>query len=327
MFNLAIGWKLVCLCNNKLKYCYLHFFLCISFLVSMGVKAQTDKTISVLIIDGFSNHDWEQTTEVTKWILKESGRFKVDVSTIPVDSNQRSSWLPKFGKYEVVIQNTNNIDNPDLQWPKKAEQKLETYVAEGGGLYILHSANNAFPHWEEYDEMMGLGWRPVNVGFSFEIDPKGTGKKYGPREGEATSHGNRFDALIEIYNRHPINKDFPDAWRTVNTEIYSFPRGPAKNLTILSYAYDKNNTQKYWPVEWVVAYGKGRVYNSSLGHLWVGEEYPPAYRCVGYQTTLIRAAEWLATGEVSYQIPADFPMSESASLRPKASFKAVSDNE
>lgn len=312
---------------RKIQYRCLHIFLCFIFLITLGAKAQTNEVISVLIIDGFSNHDWKQTTEVTKWILEESGRFKVDVNTIPVDSIERSSWLPELEKYDVVIQNTNNIDNKNLRWPKEAEERLETYVVDGGGLYILHSANNAFSHWVEYGEMMGLGWRPRSVGFSFEITPKGAVKKYKPGTGEATSHGNRFDALIEIYSSHPINKGFPDAWRTVNTEVYSFPRGPAKNLSILSYAYDSTDTKKFWPVEWVVAHGNGRVYNSSLGHLWEGEEYPPAYRCVGYQTTLIRAAEWLATGEVSYQLPANFPTSESTSLRPKASFKAVSDNE
>ncbi len=136
-----------------------------------------------------------------------------------------------------------------------------------------------------------------------------------------------IDLIIRILNRHPINKDFPDDWRTVNTEVYSFPRGPAKNMNILSYAYDSTATKKSWPVEWVVAYGKGRVYNSSLGHLWVGEEYPPAYRCIGYQTTLIRAAEWLGTGEVSYPVPANFPTRESPSLNPQLGFKTGSDNE
>lgn len=314
--------------NPSKIYCRcLHSFLCFIFLIPLGVKAQTNDIISVLIIDGFSNHDWKQTTEVTKGILEKSGRFKVDVNTIPVDSIERSAWLPELAKYDVVIQNTNNIDNKNLRWPREAELRLETYVAGGGGLYVLHSANNAFLHWEEYGKMMGLGWRPRSVGISFEIDPKGTVKKYLPGEGKATSHGNRFDALIEIYNRHPINKGVPDAWRTVNTEVYSFPRGPAKNLSILSYAYDSTDTKKFWPVEWVVAYGKGRVYNSSLGHLWEGEEYPPAYRCIGYQTTLIRAAEWLATGKVRYPVPANFPTSESTSLRPKSSIKALLDNE
>lgn len=312
---------------TRIQCYYIHLFMCLTFFIPMGIKAQTNEVISVVIIDGFSNHDWKQTTDVTKWILEKSGRFKVDVNTIPMDSIERSSWFPEFENYAVVIQNTNNIDEKDLRWPEKAEQNLEKYVADGGGLYILHSANNAFPHWKEYDQMMGLGWRSKNEGFAFEIDPKGDVRTYAPGEGKSTGHGERFDALIKILNRHPINRGFPDEWRTVNTEVYNFPRGPAKNITILSYAYDSTATKKSWPIEWVVAYGKGRVYNSSLGHLWIGEEYPPAYRCVGYQTTLIRATEWLATGKVNYPVPANFPTGESTSLKPESSFKAVPDNE
>lgn len=296
------------------------FHILLSGVFSTETQAQQDKFIPVLIVDGFSNHDWRQTTAVTKWILEESGRFKVDVSTIPVNSNDSISWLPQFSKYAVVIQNTNNIHNASLHWPSQAEKALERYVKNGGGLYILHSANNAFPHWKQYNEMIGLGWRPDTVGIALEIDANEQIVRHPPGEGKGTSHGERFNALIQMLNRHPINQDYPEAWQTVNTEVYSFSRGPATNLTILSYAYDSTDTQKMWPVEWVVAYGKGRVYNSSMGHLWKGEKYPPAYRCVGYQTTVIRAAEWLATGKVTYPLPPDFPTRHSPSLRQETGF-------
>ena len=121
--------------------------------------------------------------------------------------------------------------------------------------------------------------------------------------------------LITILNRHPINEHYPEEWQTANTEVYHFPRGPAANLTVLSYAFDSTGTQRMWPVEWIVRYGKGRVYNSSMGHLWQGETYPPAYRCVGYQTTVMRATEWLATGKVTYPIPPNFPTRSSPSLK------------
>lgn len=89
-------------------------------------------------------------------------------------------------------------------------------------------------------------------------------------------------------------------------ELYTNVRGPATNLTVLSYAYD-TATHKNWPVDWLVKYGKGRVYNSSMGHLWKDEIYPISYRCIGFQTTIIRAVEWLATGKVTYPVPAKFP--------------------
>jgi len=287
---------------------------------SVEISAQSNRTLPVLIVDGFSNHDWKQTTKVTKWILEQSGRFEVHISTVPSDSIGQLGWLPDFNKYAVVIQNTNNIHNPALRWPLHAEQALERYVKKGGGLYILHSGNNAFPHWEEYNKMIGLGWRDKTVGYALEIGPDKKTIRFAPGKGESTGHGERFNAVIQILNQHPINRNYPAQWQTANTEVYYFPRGTAENLTVLSYAYDSTSTHRMWPVEWVVKYGKGRVYNSSLGHLWQGETYPPAYRCVGYQTTVIRATEWLATGKVTYPVPHNFPTKTSLSLKNESEF-------
>ena len=286
----------------------------------LNAFAQKDEVISVLIVDGFSNHDWKQTTKVVKWVLEYRGHFDVDVSTVPLDSTELLEWLPVFSKYAVVIQNTNNIHDQHLRWPSKAEKALESYVKNGGGLYILHSGNNAFPHWAEYDKMIGLGWRPKSFGYAFEIDEAKRLVKIPPGEGDATGHGDRFNALIQILNRHPINKNYPDQWQTANTEVYYFPRGAGENLSVLSYAYDSTGTKRQWPVEWVVSCGRGRVYNSSMGHLWRGETYPPAYRCIGFQTTMIRATEWLAKGTVTYQLPVNFPSKNSQSLYSEAEF-------
>lgn len=300
------------------------FYVVLSFaltgLSSVQAIAQRNKLIPVLIVDGFSNHDWKQTTIVTKWILEQSGLFQVNTTTIPSDSAERSAWLPDFNKYSVIIQNTNNIHNPALRWPSRAEQQLELYVKRGGGLYVLHSGNNAFPHWKEYDKMIGLGWRPKAFGFALEIDQNEKIIRHSPGEGESTGHGERFNAVIQILNRCPINNGYPAQWQTANTEVYYFPRGPAENLTVLSFAYDSTSTHRMWPVEWIVKYGKGRVYNSSLGHLWRGDTYPPAYRCVGYQTTVIRATEWLARGKVTYPMPGNFPTKNLQSLASEREF-------
>jgi type 1 glutamine amidotransferase len=296
------------------------FIILLFILVSAHLEAQRKKPISVLIVDGFSNHDWKQTTTVIKWILEETKLFKVSVTTVPTDSIQREAWLPDFKKYAVIIQNTNNIQDKKLRWPRQAEIALEKYVSKGGGLYILHSGNNAFPHWKEYDDMIGLGWRPATSGYALEIDSNKNIIRIPPGEGKGTGHGSRFNAVIHILNQHPINKGYPDAWQTANTEVYNFPRGSAENITVLSYAYDSSSTHRMWPVEWVVKYGKGKVYNSSMGHLWRGEIYPPAYRCIGFQTTAIRATEWLATGKVTYPVPASFPTKDSVSLRSENEF-------
>lgn len=282
--------------------------------------------IEVLIVDGFSNHNWRQTTRMVRRILEDTGLFRVHVSTAPgsADSPVWQTWRPLFSDYDVVIQNMNNIGKGQLRWPREVELALEEYLRSGGGLYVLHSANNAFSHWAEYDRMIGLGWRRKDAGMSLEIKDNGQIVRIPQGEGKGTSHGPRFDTVVRVLNRHPINDGFPQCWLTPSLEVYVYARGPAENLTVLSYAFDKN-THKYWPVEWVVEYGKGRVYNSTFGHLWRDEVEPPSFRCVGFQTMLIRATEWLATEKTTWPVPTDFPTENTVSLREER-MKRVTDS-
>lgn len=275
----------------------------------------SSERINVLIVDGFSNHDWKQTTHVVKTILEKSQLFNISISTSPSQPNDENwkSWKPQFKKYDVVIMNCNNIHNKEIRWPRKIEKQLEHYVASGGGLYVLHSANNAFSDWNEYNLMIGLGWRKPHQGVALQVTENEDVIEVPIGQGKATYHGPRNDEIIYKLINHPINNGFPKAWKTPDMELYKYARGPAKNLTVLSYAKEME-TEINWPVEWTVAYGKGSVYNSSMGHLWKGETYPVSYRCVGFQTILIRATEWLATGKVTYKVPQNFPTELEVSL-------------
>jgi type 1 glutamine amidotransferase len=275
------------------------------------------KPITVLIVDGYSNHDWKQTTKIVKQILDESHLFTISVYTAPPKPEDTAAWLandPGFKNYDVIIQNTNNIQNTHLKWPKKIQHELEDYVKNGGGLYVLHSANNAYPDWEEYNKIIGLGWRPKTYGYALTVDSLGKINRIPPGEGKSTYHNDRSDLLIHVLTNHPINKGYPKTWLTPDVELYRYARGPAENVTVLSYAQDPL-TQINWPVEWTVKYGKGRAYVSSMGHLWKGDTYPLAYRCVGFQTTMIRTVEWLGSGKVTYPVPANFPTATTKSVR------------
>src|SRR5688500_14902791 len=100
--------------NAFLKYGAAFFF---SFLlISATQNHNPKKLIRVLMVDGYSNHDWKQTSSLTKSILEESGRFTVDVSTAPATTNEDTLavWNPEFNNYDVVIQNSNNISNRNL---------------------------------------------------------------------------------------------------------------------------------------------------------------------------------------------------------------------
>lgn len=303
---------------NKVKSSFLVCFFMLGLLVSCAFAQQQPAKINVLIVDGFSNHNWQQTTLMIKNFLDKSQLFNVDVSTAPSEagSPEWENWNPQFKKYDVVIQNTNNVNKKEIRWPEKVEKNLEKYVKAGGGLYLLHSANNAFDQWDEYNLMLGMGWRKPDQGVAVQIGSNGEIVEIPVGEGKATNHGPRLDVVIQVLTDHPINKDFPSAWKTPDMELYKFLRGPAKNMTILSYGVEEE-TNIRWPVEWVVAYGKGRVYSSSMGHLWKDDTYPLGYQCAGFQTLVVRVSEWLATGEVTSKVPDDFPTESKTSLRDK----------
>ncbi len=284
---------------------------------TMAHQDETRTEIHTLVIDGVSNHDWRKTTDFIRSTLVETGMFSVDGTTTPSapDDPAWEQWRPKFSDYDVVVLNWNNIRRPDLRWPRQVERDLAAYVRGGGGLLAFHSANNAFPHWPEYDRMIGLGWRDKDRGFALQLDAEGNIHRIPPGNGQRTSHGPRQNTVVIRRGEHPITRGTPQRWMTPDIEVYTFARGPAERLTVLTYGLHVA-TDNYWPLEWVVSYGTGRVYSSSFGHIWESDVgVPDRVRCVGFQTSLVRAAEWLATGAVTYPVPEDFPDEETIVLR------------
>ncbi|VGO23342.1 ThuA domain-containing protein [Pontiella sulfatireligans] len=289
--------------------------LCICFMAMFGLfsmaSAGEGKAVRVLIVDGFSNHDWKHTTRCLQALLEQTPGFDVSISTFPADD--AASWNPDFAAYEVVIQTCNDIGGGP-QWPRSVELALERYVDQGGGLYVFHSANNAFPHWNAYNRMIGLGWRKADFGWAVTIDDEGQVVRVPAGEGEKTSHGKRVDAHLTRLGDHPIHAGLPREWTAADIEIYRYARGPAANLTVLSYARDAK-TGLNFPIEWTVDYGKGRVYNSTFGHVWKDQQEPKGICCAGFQTLLPRTVQWLAGRPIDAAVPADFPTAASANLR------------
>ena len=283
--------------------------------LSLCVTVFGATSLSVLIVDGFGNHDWQHTTRCIHAILEQSPEFEISVSTYPAGGTPEAidAWNPAFENYDVVIQTCNDIGGGP-QWPRSVERALESYVEQGGGLFVFHSANNAFPHWDEYNRMIGLGWRPADFGWAITINAEEKIIRVPAGEGEKTSHGKRVDALLTRLGDHPIHADLPRQWKTADIEIYRYARGPAENLEVLSYAQDVQ-TGLNFPIEWTVIYGKGRVYNATFGHVWKKQATPKGICCAGFQTLLPRAVFWLAENEIDPVVSEDFPTAESISLR------------
>lgn len=282
----------------------------------LAPRSSAAEKLRMLIIDGQNNHNWKAMTPPMTAALEATGRFAVEVATTPEKNASAEAWdsfRPDFAKYDVVLSNYNG-----QPWPDRVQKALEAYVANGGGLAVVHAANNAFEGWPEWNKMIGLGWRNNKFGDRVTMDDQGNVVRTPRGEGPGSGHGPQHEYLVVVRDaEHPIMKGLPKEWMHARDELYHGQRGPAEHMHILATAYsapDKKGTGTNEPMIWVIPYGKGRVFTSVLGH--VGSPGDPAIQCVGFQTTVARGAEWAATGKVTLPVPDNFPTAREVRLAP-----------
>jgi len=246
-----------------------------------------------LLIDGQNNHKWQETSPIIKATLESTGRFTVDIATTPAKGGDMSTFSPKFADYHVVVSNYNGEP-----WSKKTQQAFVDYVHGGGGFVSVHAANNAFPEWSAYNELIGLG------GWGGRTEKDGPYVRWrdgkfvqDTNPGRGGSHGKRhaFEVIVRD-TEHPITRGIPASWMQAEDELYAELRGPASGMRVLATAYsDKatGGTGEHEPILMVITAGKGRVFHTTLGHDAVAESG------TGFQVTLQRGTEWAATGQVT----------------------------
>ncbi|HUV65493.1 MAG TPA: family 16 glycoside hydrolase, partial [Sedimentisphaerales bacterium] len=273
-------------------------------------RQESKGPLKTLIVDGQNNHDWKATTPVLKTLLEKTGLFAVDVATSPEKGQPMDTFKPDFAKYDVIVANYTGDD-----WPKETQDALVKYMQNGGGLVIFHAADNAFPGWKEWNEMIAVGgWGGRNETSGPKIRYRDGKVVLDNSPGRGGSHGPQHEFQVIIRDRlHAITAGLPEKWMHASDELYSELRGPAKNMTILATAYAdpaKKGTGEHEPMLFTVRYGKGRVLHTALGH------GPDQMGCVGFIVTFQRGTEWAATGRVTQvDVPPDFPTADKVSLR------------
>jgi len=305
-------------------------------MASSLISASAAEKLKALIVDGQNNHDvWPKSTIMMKQYLEESGLFEVEVARTKFiwKWEREEDWLaladtketeghgkpkadpkfnPNFSDYDLVV---SNFGNSAAAWPKKTKRNFEKYMKNGGALAVVHAADNSWGDWPEFNLMIGLGgWggRGDDSGPYVYINNDGEVVR-DDSPGRCGGHGPRSEFLITMrVDDHPITKGLPDFWTHSKDECYSKLRGPGKNMTILATAADTKALQKAGrnePILMTIDYHEGRVFHTTLGH------DTDAFEGVGFITTFLRGCEWAATGEVTQEVPEDFPAKDDSRQR------------
>lgn len=227
-----------------------------------------EKPIRVLILSGQNNHDWKATTPKLVAILKESGRLDVRVTEEP---GRLTAAL--LGSFDVLLSNWNafGLDERAAEWPEETKRAYLDFVRQGRGHVVVHAGSASFPGWKDYGRLTLATWK----------------------EGQS-SHGPIHEFSVRMEGaRHPVTAGLEPF--TTKDELWNAP-GLAEGADVLASSYsapEKAGTGRWEPSVLAGRFGEGRSLTILLGHDAAAMDNP------GFQTLLVRAVQWAATGRVS----------------------------
>ena len=201
----------------------------------VGPPAAVPKPMQVLLVTGcdYPGHKWPLTAPVLAQGLREDPR--ADVRVIE-DAHFLDSTA--LDRYQVVVLHYMNWKTPGPN--EAARANLTRFVENGGGLVLVHFACGAWQEWPEFVNLAGRVWTPKLRGH----DPRGPFK-------------------VEIVQpEHPIMKGLQDF--DTDDELYTCLVGDP-SIEVLAKATSKIDKKDH-PMAFVMNVGKGRLFQSPLGH-------------------------------------------------------------
>ena len=181
--------------------------------------------------DTHPGHLWKDTSVELKTILETDKDFQV---AIEADPNFLAS--DEILKYNVLIFDFRNAK--PLAQDEKDKANLLKFLGKGKGLVTVHWANDAFPYWPEYNNIVGRS--------------------------QQLHHDHRGPFTVKIVDHDsPITKGMTDF--QTDDELYYDNKDGSRPAHVLATAHS-NVKDADFPMALTVQYGKGRVFNTPLGH-------------------------------------------------------------
>lgn len=216
-----------------------------------------DAPIRTLIVTGHQHpaHDWRETTKALQETLGRDARFDVAVVVDPEHLGEAA-----LDEYDLLVMNYCNWERDGLS--EASREGLIRFVSSGKGLALIHFANGAFLDWPEWRQLCRRVW----------IDG-------------VSGHDNYGEFVVEVANdQHPITAGM-SSFETVD-ELYFRQQGDAP-IEVLATARSSVTGQDE-PMAFVYRYGKGRVFQTVLGHA------AESLRTPGTSTLVRRGSVWAA---------------------------------
>jgi uncharacterized protein len=199
--------------------------------------ADASTKIKVLLITGDDvspAHDWLSCAAATRDVLKDSGRFDVDViggaEVLANEANLKNVDVIYFMMY--------NAKTPTLS--DKGKENLLNFVKGGKGFVVTHLSSASFKEWTEFKALCGRVWVMGTSG-------------HGPR--------GVFQAVV-VDKTSPITQGLTDFAQ--DDELYAKLQGDAPIHVLLQA--DSDWSKKTEPLAFTLDYGKGRVFHHTFGH-------------------------------------------------------------
>ncbi|MBI4600575.1 MAG: DUF1080 domain-containing protein [Planctomycetes bacterium] len=246
-------------CRGRLSSCASRAFLLGAALaLSCGslaaeVLEPEPRPLRALLITGGCCHDYNRQKAIltegisaraaVEWVVVQEGGSS---TSHRVSVYKKPDWAKGF---DVVVHNECFSDEKDPEWL----QGIVREHAAGVPAVVIHCAMHCYrTGTDEWFKLVGV-----------------------------TSHRHGSHFAYELKNRkpdHPIMKGFPASWQTPKEELYNIAK-VWPEATTLGTGYSPE-TKADETCIWVNAYGKARVFGTTVGHYWETMEQPVYLDCV-----------------------------------------------